>query len=73
MADRVVFDEQHWKSYRQAAYFRHNASSDDHWLLSPYMHIVDQMSRAVNLTFAEATVAALRAALDENPEVFPIF
>ena len=27
------------------------------------------LSRAVNLTFAEATVAALRAALEENPEV----
>ena len=25
--------------------------------------------RAVNLTFAKATVAALRAALEENPEV----
>ena len=37
-----------------------------------HLHIVDQMSRAVNLTFAEATVAALRAALEENPEVFPI-
>ena len=40
------------------------------WLFFVMTNIYLMLSRAVNLTFAEATVAALRAALEENPEVF---